>query len=96
MTIRKTFPLTDPNKAPARVRDKIRQQLNGFSRRQHQKRPPEGYTRWIFDCKIGPSAAAAAPRPFNELGTVVEQMAAAGATEVYVEITARPGLTPLR
>jgi hypothetical protein len=88
--MRKTFPLTAPNKDAARVRDKIRQELNKFSRSQHKKRPPEGYNRWNFECKIGPSAEAAAPRAFKDLGAAVEQLGLAGATEVYIEIVARP------
>ncbi len=89
--MKKTFPLTDPRREPARVRDKIRQELNRFSRQQHRKPRPEGTQMWVFDCKIGPSAAAAAPRPYKELGRAIDEIAQAGATEVYIEITARPG-----
>lgn len=88
--MRKTFPLHVENRDPARVRDKIRQELNRFSRNRHHQPLPEGYTRWKFACKIGPSAAAAVEKPFNQLGGALEQLAASGATEVYIEIDALP------
>ncbi|MDP3069600.1 MAG: DUF6172 family protein [Opitutaceae bacterium] len=89
--MKKTFPLTSERLAPARVRDKIRQELNRYSRRQHHRRPPEGFTLWNFVCKIGPNATAVEVRPFNELGAVVDRLAESGATEVYIEISAQPG-----
>ncbi len=89
--MRKTFQLTAPNKDAARVRDKIRQELNAYSRRQHGKRPPEGFALWNFECKIGLSAETAEPRPFKELGAIVDLIAQNGATEVYIEIVAQPG-----
>lgn len=89
--MKKTFALTDPRLDPARVRDKIRQDLNRFSRQQHRKPKPEGTQIWLFDCKIGPSAAAAVSRPFKDLGRAVDEVAQTGATEVYIEIAARAG-----
>ena len=92
--MKKTFPLTAPGKADARVRDKIRHELNKYLRRERQKELPEGFTRWAFDCKIGRDAASATPRPVNELPTAIDELAAAGATTVYIEIVARADLRP--
>jgi hypothetical protein len=94
--MRKTFPLTSERLAPARVRDRIRKELNRFSRNRHRQPLPEGYAVWHFECKIGPNAASAQPQPFKQLGVVVDQIAATGAPEVYIEIDARPAQRPLR
>lgn len=90
--MKKTFPLTAPGKDDARVRDKIRHELNKYVRRERQKQIPEGYSRWTFDCRIGRDAAGAEPRPLREIGAAIDDLAARGATEVYVEIVARPEL----
>jgi hypothetical protein len=88
--MKKTFPLTAPGKDDARVRDKIRHELNKYVRRERQKKLPEGFTRWTFDCKVGIDATSATARPLNEVGRGIDDLAASGAPEVYVEIEARP------
>ena len=88
--MKRTFPLTAPGKDDARVRDKIRHELNKYVRRERQKKLPEGFKRWAFDCRIGRDAASAETRPLKEIGAALDSFAQAGATEVYVEIIARP------
>lgn len=94
--MKKTFPLTAPGKDDARVRDKIRRELNKYVRRERQKRLPEGFTFWSFDCRVGRDAAAAVPRPLKEIGGAIDALAADGAAEAYVEILARPDIRPAR
>ena len=88
--MKKTFSLTAPGKADARVRDKVRHELNKYVRRERQKKLPEGFALWVFDCRVGRDAATAAARPLNEVGGAIDALAAEGATEAYVEIVARP------
>lgn len=92
--MKKTFPLTAPGKADARVRDKIRQELNNYVRREQAKTPPEGFNRWTFECRIGPDAATAEPRPLKELAGAIDRVAETGATSVYLEVVARPDTRP--
>ena len=92
--MKKTFSLTAPGKDDARVRDKIRHELNKYLRRERQKKLPEDFTAWAFDCKIGRSADTAEVIPLKEIGAAVDSIAQAGATEVYVEMIARPSLRP--
>lgn len=94
--MKKTFPLTAPGKDDARVRDKIRHELNKYVRRERQKAVPAGYAFWTFDCKVGRDAATAMARPLKELGGVIEELGMSGATDVYVEIVARPEVHPPR
>ena len=88
--MKKTFPLTASGKDDARVRDKIRHELNKYVRRERQKKLPEGFTLWAFDCKIGRDAASAESRPLNELANAIDTLGQSGAPEVYIEIVARP------
>lgn len=89
--MKKTFPLQAAGKDDARVRDKIRHELNKYVRRERKKKLPEGFEEWNLTCKVGASAAAAAALPLKEVGSAIDQVAAAGATEVYVEIVAVAG-----
>lgn len=91
-TMKKSFPLKAPGRDEARVRDKIRQEINTYVRRERQKTIPEGYDVWAFNCKVGASQSAAQTRPLKEIGGAIDALAMAGATEVYVEVLAAPGL----
>ena len=94
--VKKTFPLTAAGKDDARVRDKVRHELNKYVRRERQKVVPQGFAFWTFDCKVGRDATTATARPLKEIGGVVEELGTSGATEVYVEIIPRPEVHPAR
>ena len=93
--MKKTFPLHATGQADARVRDKIRQEVNKYVRRERQKKLPDGFDLWTFNCKVGVSRDAALTKPLKEIGGAVEVVAQAGAAEVYIEILAVPGLRKL-
>lgn len=88
--MKKIFPLQAPGKDDARVRDKIRQEVNKYTRRELRKPLPEGFTRWEFACKVGAAPADAQSRALKEVGAAIDTVAQAGATQVYVEIEAAP------
>jgi hypothetical protein len=88
--MKKTFPLQAPGKDDARVRDKVRHEVNKYVRRCRRKEVPEGFAMWEFVCKVGVSAANAESRALKEVGGAIDAVAAAGATEVYLEIEAVP------
>ncbi|MBS0630817.1 MAG: hypothetical protein JSS11_02805 [Verrucomicrobia bacterium] len=88
--MKKTFPLQIDGKDDARVRDKIRQEINNSVRRARAKKLPEGFDSVEFACRVGASAANAEARGFKEIGAEIDRIAGTGATEVYVEITAEP------
>jgi hypothetical protein len=89
--MKKTFPLQAPGKDDARVRDKIRQELNKYARRERKKKLPEGFEEWNLTCKVGASADAARELAFKEVGAAIDQVAATGAAGVYIEIVAVAG-----
>ncbi len=88
--MKKTFPLTAPGKDDARVRDKIRHEVNKYVRRSQRRTPPEGFAQWEFICRVGPSAENAEAKAIKEVGAAIDAAAQAGATAVYVEIEAVP------
>jgi hypothetical protein len=88
--MKKTFPLQAAGKDDARVRDKIRHEINKYVRRCRRKEPPEGFAQWDFACKIGPSAPQSEARSLKELAGIIDAVAGTGATEVYVQIDAVP------
>ena len=89
--MKKTFSLTAPGTDDARVRDRIRHGVNKYIRRERKKKLPDGFDVWTFHCKAGPSAVAAETRALKEIGGTIDAVAAAGATEIYIEIIAAPG-----
>ncbi|MBI2510703.1 MAG: hypothetical protein HYV96_01875 [Opitutae bacterium] len=88
--MKKTFPLQQEGRDDARVRDKIRHEVNKFLRRARQRPPAEGFRGWDFTCKIGPSETQAEPRTLAEVASSIDAVAAAGAAHVYIELTPVP------
>ena len=89
--MKKTFPLQSPGKDDARVRDKIRHEVNKAVRRQQQRPLPEGFRRWDFTCRVGATEAETTPQPLAEVGSAIDAVAQTGASTVYIEIVATPG-----
>lgn len=88
--MKKTFPLQQPGRDDARVRDKIRHEVNKYLRRARQRPAMEGFRGWAFTCKVGPSETRAEPRPLAEVASTIDAVAAAGATHVYIELVPVP------
>ena len=88
--MKKTFPLQAPNQDAARVRDKIRHEVNKYVRRSQRRTPPEGFAQWEFICRVGASPETAESRTIKEVGKAIDTVAEAGATGVYLEIEAVP------
>ena len=86
--MKKTFPVTAPGKDAARVRDKIRHEINKYVRREQRKTLPEAAGRWQFTCRLGTSEADAQAWELKELGRAIDALAAEGATHVFVDIAA--------
>ncbi len=90
-TMNKIFPLQAQGKDDARVRDKIRQEVNKYVRRERNKELPEGFAQWAFNCKVGATRESAEVRALKEVGGAIDAVAQTGATAVFVEIVATPG-----
>lgn len=89
--MKKIFSLQSPGKDDARVRDKIRHEVNKYVSRSRRQDLPEGFTVWEFACKVGAAPENAQVMALKEVGGAIDRVAGPGATEVYVEIIALPG-----
>lgn len=88
-SMKQTFRLTAPGKDDARVRDKIRHEINKYVKRERRKEVPEGYFRWDMDCRAGDDESTAMEVPLKELGQKIDAIAADGAEKVFVEVLAK-------
>lgn len=88
--MKKTFPLQQEGRDDARVRDKIRHEVNKYLRRARQRPPAEGFRGWDFTCKVGPGETQAEPRALKEVASAIDEVAARGAAHVYIELVPVP------
>ncbi|WP_438483029.1 DUF6172 family protein [Oleiharenicola lentus] len=88
--MKKAFPLQAVGKDDARVRDKIRHEVNKYVRRSRKREIPEGFGMWEFACKIGPQAEQAESKPLDAIAHEIDAIAETGVKEVYIEIEAVP------
>ncbi len=94
--MKKIFSLQSPGKDDARVRDKIRHEVNKYVSRSRRQDLPEGFAVWEFACKVGAAPEDAQVMALKEVGGAIDRVAGTGATEVYVEIIALPGQRSFR
>jgi hypothetical protein len=86
--MKKTFLLTSATQADARVRDKVRHEVNKYVKRERKKEVPEGFFRWDFNCKIGASEEVAEDTTVDEIAVGIDTVAETGAPKVYLQIEA--------
>jgi hypothetical protein len=91
--MKKNFPLKVPGLADERVLDAIKQDVRKYVKRERRKKLTEGVDFWDFDCKVGADQAEPAVKHPEEVIAAIEAVARTeGATSVYAEILAKPGL----
>lgn len=88
--MKKTFPLQQAGRDDARVRDKIRHEVNKALKRGRARPPAEGFRGWDFSARVGPAESAAVAVPLQEVAGRIDAVAATGATHVYIELTPVP------
>lgn len=89
--MKKTFSLSATDREPQRVLDAVKHDVRKYVKRERRKTLPDSTDFWDFVCKVGPSASEAAAKPLNEINSTIDALAASGATEIYLEITAVGG-----
>jgi hypothetical protein len=92
--MKKSFPLHAPGKDDARVRDKIRHEVNKYVRRVRRKPLPEGFDLLELSCRVGATSETALGLPLKEVGCTIDAVAATGVPAVYVEILGTPAVDP--
>ncbi len=89
--MKKTFALAQEGKHPDRLRDTIKNDIRKYIKRERGRALPSGVDFWDFDCRIGASEPESAIAHVAELNGLVDAVAQAGSTGVYVEILAKHG-----
>ena len=89
--MKKTFQLHATGKDDARVVEAVKNDVRKYVKRERRKALPAGVDFWDFDCRVGADKAEPATRHLAEMAPAIDQAAKDGATEVYVEILAKPG-----
>lgn len=89
--MKKTFSFEATNHKPARVIETTKRDLRKYVARERRKKLPEGVDFWDFDCRIGKDSVTAQSVHLSALHAEVDRVFESGASEVYVEILAKPG-----
>ena len=89
--MKKTYPLTIEGKHPDRVVEAIKHDIRKYLKRERRRPLPEGVDFLDFDCRFGPSADTAETVHLSALTGLVDAAARGGASQVHVEIVAKPG-----
>ncbi len=89
--MKKIFTLAQEGKHPDRVLDAIKHDIRRYIKRERSRALPAGVDFWDFDCRVGATEPVSAIAHVAELNGLVDGVARAGGTKVYVEILAKHG-----
>jgi hypothetical protein len=89
--MKKNFPLTAPNKAPARQVDSVKHEIKKYISRERKKLVPESFDFWDFDCKFGEDQAMAKTILVSEINKAIDLIVSLDKQTFYIEIIAKPG-----
>jgi hypothetical protein len=87
--MKKLFSLHSVRKADARVRDDIKHEVRKYVRRELNKAESKTGRREII-CRVGPNETDASAHALKAVSTAIDDVAAAGADHVFVEIKLGP------
>lgn len=92
--MKKTFPLTQAGRHPDRVLEALKHEIRKYLKRERAKPLAEGVEFLDFDCRVGLTEDSAESTTVSELTRQIDAAALQGASHVYVEILAKPGVRP--
>jgi hypothetical protein len=87
--MKKTFVLTHPKLAPARLVDLIKFDIKKYLNRERRKALPAGTDYWTFDCRFGATEADASKIFTSEINKHIDAAVAQQLPGFYLEILAR-------
>ncbi|CEO38412.1 hypothetical protein C0Z01_08240 [Photobacterium kishitanii] len=88
--MKKTFALTHPKKAAARVVESIKHDVKKYIRRERNKTLPAGTDFWDFDCKFGHTEQEAKVIHVKEINKYIDEAEKLELPSLYLEILAKP------
>ncbi|RZJ13125.1 MAG: hypothetical protein EON50_09825 [Acidovorax sp.] len=94
--MRKTFQLHAEGKNPDRILEAVKHEIRKYIKRERRRDLPKGADYWDFDCRFGRTQDAAEVVHLSALTERINEVAAEGGPQFYVEILAKPGLRQAR
>lgn len=88
--MRKIFQLHVEGKNRDRVLDAVKHEIRKYIKRERRRDLPEGADFWDFDCQFGRTKEAAEVAHLSALTGLINEVAAEGGEQFYVEIIAKP------
>ena len=88
--MKKTFALTHPKKAVARVAESIKHDVKKYLRRERNKALPLDADFWDFDCKFGHTEQEAKVIHVKEINKYIDEAEKLALPSLYLEILAKP------
>ncbi len=88
--MKKVFPLKVPGRVDQRVVEAVKNDVRRYVKRELRKTPPEGFDGWALQCRAGGDRESATVCELKEISRIIDAVANAGGTAVYVEIVAEP------
>lgn len=87
--MRKIFQLHVEGKNRDRVLEAIKHEIRKYIKRERRRDLPEGTDFWDFDCRFGRTKEVAQDAHLSALTGLINEVAAEGGAQFYVEILAR-------
>lgn len=94
--MKKTFELYATKHKPARMADKIKNEIKKYISRERKKEVPSNIDFWDFDCRIGDTEETAKKVHLNDISKSIDTFVAKEAKSFYMEILSRPGFRPAK
>jgi hypothetical protein len=92
--MKKIFKLKVENKTIERQADTIRAEVKKYLKRERNKKLPDKFDNWAFDCKIGESSDKNHNIKSENISKGIENFVKVEAEEFYLEIIARAEVKP--
>ena len=89
--MKKTYALKIEGKHPDRVLEAVKHDIRKYIARERRKPLPAGVDYWDFDGRFGASAETAEVVHFGAITEAINEIAASGADQFYIELIAKPG-----
>jgi len=94
--MKKTFELTHPKIKLERRVDSVKHEVKKYLKRERNKKLPEDFDYWDFDCKFGNTEAEAKVIHLSEINKLIDQTQIEKLTSFYIEIMAKPAIRQVK
>ena len=94
--MKKTFELTHPKIKLERRVDSVKHEVKKYLKRERNKKLPEDFDFWDFDCKFGNTQSEAKVIHLSEINKLIDQTQKEELTSFYIEVIAKPAIRQVK